>query len=110
MKTATEILSEHGINIMSMDDNFNTQLLHAMERYAEEKSKEKDLIIYGIEEGSENWKSEYDNCRTILKELVDLKIMKENLYKGNPDGKEYAERKPKAWEAAKKFLENYQHC
>jgi hypothetical protein len=70
---------------------------------------DKDLIIHGLEEGSENWKAEYDNCRALLQELVDLKIMKENLYKGNPDSKEYAERKPKAWEAAKEFLSTYQH-
>lgn len=35
MKTANEILFEHGINTMSMEDDFNSQLLHAMERYAE---------------------------------------------------------------------------
>ena len=45
MKTATEILSEHGINIMSLNDDFNSQLLHAMERYAEEKLKEKEKEI-----------------------------------------------------------------
>ena len=38
MKSATEILNEHGINVMEMTDDFNTQLLHAMERYVEEKS------------------------------------------------------------------------
>lgn len=70
---------------------------------------DKDLIIHGLEEGSENWKAEYDNCRALLQELVDLKALKETLYKGNHDGKEYAERKPKAWEAAKAFLSTYQH-
>jgi hypothetical protein len=57
----------------------------------------------------ENWKTEYDNCRALLQELVSLKVMRENLYKGNPDGKEYAERKPKAWQAAQQFLSTYQH-
>ena len=75
----------------------------------EKKVTESEFIISGLNEAADNWKAEYDNCRAILKELVDLKIMKENLYKGNPDGKEYAERKPLAWEAAKKFLESYQH-
>lgn len=150
MKSATTTLFEQGIDIMKMDDDFNTNLLHSHERYAEEYYKnkvgvlaegvhpdeinpraetwlkergnweaevnqlrkyisEQDLIIHGITEGSENWKAEYDNCRALLQELVDLKVMKENLYKGNPDGKEYAERKPKAWEAAKAFLSTYQH-
>ncbi len=36
IKSATAILSEHGIDIMKLDDNFNTQLLHAMERYAKQ--------------------------------------------------------------------------
>lgn len=40
-----------------------------------------------------------------LKELVDLKMLKETLYKGNPDGKEYTERKPKAWHLAKEAIE-----
>lgn len=48
-KTATSILYEHSINIMSMDDTFNSQLLTAMERYAEhyasEVSEEKDREI-----------------------------------------------------------------
>lgn len=70
---------------------------------------EDEIITNALKEGSELWKSEYDNCRDILKELVDLKIMKESLYKGNADGREYAERKPKAWEAAKQFLSKYQH-
>lgn len=40
-----------------------------------------------------------------LKELVDLKLLKETLYKGNPDGKEYAERKPQAWHLAKEAVD-----
>lgn len=36
MKTATEILFEYGIDIMKMDDDFNCQLLFAMERYSEQ--------------------------------------------------------------------------
>jgi hypothetical protein len=38
-KSATQVLKEHGISIMELNDDFNTQLLHAMERYAEEKAK-----------------------------------------------------------------------
>lgn len=68
--------------------------------------EEKDLIIQGLEEGSEAWKAEYDNCRSILKELVDLKVMKDT-FGSSIEG--YEDRKPLAWEAAKKFLEKYQH-
>jgi hypothetical protein len=41
MKTANEILHEYSIDTMSMDDTFNAQLFHAMERYAEEKTNDK---------------------------------------------------------------------
>lgn len=40
MKTASEILFEYGIDIMKMNDDFNCQLLFAMERYAEQKERE----------------------------------------------------------------------
>lgn len=35
-KTASEILFEHGIDTMSLNDDFNSQLFAAMERYAEQ--------------------------------------------------------------------------
>jgi hypothetical protein len=69
------------------------------------KEDEKDLIIAGLEEGSELWKAEYENCRAILTELVYLKTLKDT--KGKTD--EYEQRQPLAWIAAKKFLEKYQH-
>jgi hypothetical protein len=53
----------------------------------------------------ESWKAEYDNCRSILKTLVDLKELKDKYGKTAL----YNERQPLAWDAAKKFLENYQH-
>lgn len=71
-------------------------------------SDETDLIIAGLEEGAELWKAEYDNCRAILRELVDLKNIKDT-----DSTKEaildYLKRKPKAWQAAKQFLSKYQH-
>jgi hypothetical protein len=36
-KSATQVLKEHGINIMELNDDFNAQLFHAMERYAEQR-------------------------------------------------------------------------
>lgn len=69
------------------------------------KSNEKDLIIAGLTEGAEQWKAEYDNCRAILENLVELKNWKDqgiNIHA-------YAARKPSAWEAARMFLEQYQH-
>lgn len=41
-KTANEFLYEHGIDTSSLNDEFNTQLFNAMERYAETKSPIKD--------------------------------------------------------------------
>lgn len=74
-------------------------------RDAAAKPQDKDLIIHGLEEGAENWKSEYDNCRALLQELVYLKSIKDiEEYKD-----QYESRKPKAWAAAKEFLSKYQH-
>ena len=73
----------------------------AMDIYAAEK----DLIISGIEEGAENWKAEYDNCRKLLTALVELKHEKDT----NGKTEWYLSQQPRVWEAAKKFLENYQH-
>lgn len=42
MKTATEILHENGIDIMSLNDEFNTSLLKAMEEYASEAIRQKE--------------------------------------------------------------------
>jgi hypothetical protein len=67
--------------------------------------QEKDSIIYGLEEGCESWKAEYDNCRAILSELVEVKKIKDD--KGETI--EYLTRQPEAWKAAKEFLMNYQH-
>lgn len=66
---------------------------------------EDELIIAGLEEGSEAWKAEYDNCRQILTVLVELKHEKDT----NGKTEWYLSQQPKVWEAAKKFLENYQH-
>jgi hypothetical protein len=66
---------------------------------------EKDLIIHGINEGSEIWKAEYNNCRVLLNELVALKELKDKEGKTN----DYLFRQPLAWEQAKEFLKNYQH-
>lgn len=69
------------------------------------KIKEQELIIHGIEEGSESWKAEYDNCRAVLVELVVLKKNKDRYGKTE----EYLTRQPLAWETAKSFLSKYQH-
>lgn len=69
------------------------------------KISELEFIIQGVEEGSDCWKSEYDNCRSILTELVELKNDKD----ANGKTEVYLIKQPKVWEAAKKFLENYQH-
>jgi hypothetical protein len=70
-----------------------------------ERMDEKDLIIQGLEEGSMNWKSEYDNCRAILQQLVQLKEIKDSAGKTE----DYLKRQPLVWNAAKEFLKVYQH-
>jgi len=85
---------EHGLSLL---DSQLQDVIHECKKFIEPSTT------------GESWKAEYDNCRALLQELVSLKVMKENLYKGNPDGKEYAERKPKAWQAAQQFLLTYQH-
>lgn len=39
-KSATQILCEHGIYVGELNDDFNTQLLYSMERYAEQYGKQ----------------------------------------------------------------------
>lgn len=70
------------------------------------KTIEQELIIKGIEEGSYKWKSEYDNCRSILQKLVDLKIIKDTFGSRIESNES---RIPIAWDAAKEFLKTYQH-
>lgn len=53
-RTATKILHEHSIDIMKMDDEFNSQLLHAMERYAELYAKEQNAELLGALEAIKN--------------------------------------------------------
>lgn len=69
------------------------------------KIAEQEMVITGLEEGSESWKAEYDNCRAILVELVSLKKNKERYGKTE----EYLSRQPFAWKSAKDFLKTYQH-
>lgn len=56
-------------------------------------------------EGAEMWKQEYDNCRQLLNELMQLKVIKDRA--GKTD--DYLKRQPIAWNAAKEFLKKYQH-
>jgi hypothetical protein len=64
-----------------------------------------DAMIDAVYEGAEFWKQEYDDCRRILTELVELKAIK------TLEGKtqEYERRQPMAWQDAIEFLSEYQH-
>lgn len=72
-----------------------------------EEAVDKNLAFIAAvtEEGAEAWKMEYDACRSILRELVDLKNIKD--LEGKTD--DYNLRQPVAWVRAKRFLERYQH-
>lgn len=69
------------------------------------REKELEAAIDAVSEGSDQWRSEYDECRAILGHLVDLKTIKD------ADGKTpyYLEQQPLAWDKAKGFLKKYQH-
>lgn len=84
--------------------NCNSKSVPLIDKGSEEKDLH-ELIVDGIMEGSEQWKAEYDNCRAILKELAELKSIKDN--EGKTD--EYLHRQPKAWEDAVSFLSKYTH-
>lgn len=69
---------------------------------------EKDMIIYGIEEGAAEWKREASDWKhkfrilaDALTELVNVKELKE----GSGETLEYLARKPKAWVTAKLLVE-----
>lgn len=71
---------------------------------------EHEGIVNGIEEGSECWKADYENCKTkldlamqALTELVELK----NIKDAEGDTDDYLKRKPKAWQAAKIAVEAF---
>lgn len=74
---------------------------------SKESETEKNLAFIAAvtEEGAEAWKMEYDACRSILTELVDLKNIKD--LEGKTD--DYNLRQPVAWVRAKRFLDKYQH-
>lgn len=50
-KTATEILHEYGINPMNMNDEFNSQLFAAMEKYAEQNA----VSVLNIDSFKKEW-------------------------------------------------------
>jgi uncharacterized Fe-S center protein len=82
MKSANQILSECDINTMSLNDEFNTQLLHAMEEYAHEKTKEKDKRIHFIEEENNKWvKIHYESLQRISNQENTIDGLKELLEK-----------------------------
>ena len=71
---------------------------------------EHEAIVNGIEEGSECWKADYENCKVkfdeamrVLKELVELKNIKET----SGETEDYLTRKPKAWQFAKIAVEAF---
>jgi hypothetical protein len=71
---------------------------------------EHEGIVNGIEEGSECWKADYENCKfkfdlviKALKELVELKNIKETA----GETEDYLKRKTKAWREARTAVEAF---
>lgn len=104
----TEICVDERFFIPDGDIVIITNSVYARQPYKEKSAldvlREKDMIMAGLEEGSDNWKAEYDNCRQILTELVACKLIKDN--KGKTEN--YIKRKAAVWERATQFLQSYQ--
>lgn len=94
-------------NIISSILNVNMPLRKSTKEIAAICAKKitETSMIDAVYEGAEQWKEEYDMCRDILIELVNLKKLKDK------DGKteDYLKRQPLVWEAARVFLQKYQH-
>jgi hypothetical protein len=71
-----------------------------------ESCDEKDLIIQGIEEGSQQWKEEYDSARKIIEQLVEQSGI---LYTYGSRIEGIYQKFPELLKAAKEFLSKYQH-
>jgi hypothetical protein len=96
MKSATEILREYGIEIMSMDDHFNGQLLTAMERYAESYNAnqvgelKEGQHLDEIKPRSSTWLKERENWISEIRSIKEgfvttLKVLKTIMEKVNLD-------------------------
>ena len=66
--------------------------------------KEKDLIIHGIEEGSQQWEQEYKDCRKILQDIIEAES-----HQWNRSSVTNPSQLPLVLQAAKDFLSKYQH-
>lgn len=81
-------------------------MVYAAEQFFAKRENENiEAACNAMAEGADLWKQEYISARAIIKELVDLKFIKDNF--GKTD--EYLERQPVAWENAITFLSNFQH-
>lgn len=69
-----------------------------------DESSENETISE-LQKSQQIWQREYINCRQILNELVQLKIIKDKA--GKTD--DYSKRQPVAWDAAREFLKHYIH-
>lgn len=61
--------------------------------------------LHAVYEGADQWKQEYNDARSLLQQLWELKFVK------NREGKTeaYQQRQPKVWEKVELFLSSYQH-
>lgn len=80
------------------------EFLDESDEWKDSEMTDKDLIIYGIQEGcdlwqqdAENWKFKFEKALQALNNLVTLKYIKEE----HGETEHYLAEKPKAWELAK---------
>ena len=88
-------------------DNFRrSETMQSIEEYIQSSLKEKDLIIHGLEEGSQQWEQEYKDCRKILEQLVEASGI---VYTYGSRIEGTYQKFPELLKAAKEFLSKYQH-
>ena len=81
-------------------------LIAPIEPCATSSPHEKDLIIHGLEEGSQQWKEEYDSARKIIEQLVEQSGI---LYTYGSRIEGIYQKFPELLKSAKEFLSKYQH-
>lgn len=96
----------HTVSKAFGEELFICRITYAAEQFFNKnKTEEVEAMANAMAEGADLWQREYDNCRAILRQLVELKLVKEKEGKTEV----YQRRQPLAWKAAIEFLDKYQH-
>jgi len=92
--------------LYSNDELYTLYKQQSIEPCATSSPDEKDLIIHGLEEGSQQWEEEYDSARKIIEQLVEQSGI---LYTYGSRIEGIYQKFPELLKSAKEFLSKYQH-